>query len=333
MKRVAALVIICIFLLSSCKPASGEAVHSSEFFAMDTVMTLKAHGENAKAAISEAERAIYRLESLLSTELEDSDIRKINTDGSALVNAEVLQLVETALKISEDTDYAFDPTIYPLMCLWGFRTKEYRVPDDEEISVLLGLVGAEKINISDETVSLAADGMGLDLGGLAKGYASDAVAELLREYGVESAIISLGGNVYAVGSRPDGEKWRVVIQDPFDSGGTVGTILLEDEAAVTSGAYQRYFEQDGEIYHHIIDPQTGRPCDISLASVTVISDSGTLSDGLSTALFVMGKDKAIEYWREHGGVFDFVFVTADGEILVSAGIADEYIGDSYTVIE
>lgn len=146
--------------------------------------------------------------------------------------------------------------------------------------------------------------------------------EIFRENGVENGILSLGGNVQALGTKPDGSLWRVGLQDPADERALFATLELADKAVITSGAYERNFEQDGVVYHHIIDPRTGYPAESGLSSVTTVSDDGTLADGLSTALFIMGKEAAVEFWRSHRDDFDMVLLADDGAVTVSAGIAD-----------
>ena len=226
-----------------------------------------------------------------------------------------------------DTDGALDITIYPVVRAWGFTANdvdyEYRVLGDDEISELLALVDYRKVEISDNSVTLG-EGMMLDLGAVAKGYASDRIAGYLRQNGVTSALLNLGGNVYALGKKPNGTEWTIGVADPTN-GGYLGSMQVADMAVVTSGGYERFFTgSDGVRYHHIIDPSTGRPAESGLASVTVVGDSGARCDALSTALFVMGPDAAYDYWREHGG-FEAVFLTADGELFVTAGLEDNFI--------
>ena len=164
------------------------------------------------------------------------------------------------------------------------------------------------------------DGMELDLGAVAKGYTGDRVMERFRAAGVTSAIISLGGNVQALGTKPDGSLWQVAVQDPEGSG-YAAVLSVADKAVITSGGYERYFEEDGKIYWHIIDPATGRPAENGLESVTIAADSGVLADGLSTALFVMGANKAAEYWRTNGG-FDFILIDDGGTVTITEGLED-----------
>ena len=164
--------------------------------------------------------------------------------------------------------------------------------------------------------------MEIDFGGIAKGYTSDQLAKIFAEYGIESGLINLGGNVDAYGSKTDGTAWRVAIQSPDQDGNYIGVLEATDKAVITSGGYERYFEEDGITYHHIIDPSTGYPADSGLKSVTIICDDGTLADGLSTSLFIMGEEKASQFWQGHSDEFDFVLMKDDGSLVISEGIED-----------
>ena len=169
--------------------------------------------------------------------------------------------------------------------------------------------------------------MAIDFGGIAKGYAADRAAEILKDNGIESATISLGGNVYVLGNK-NGVPWKVAIQNPFDTNGDYyGIISAEDCSIITSGDYQRYFEKDGIKYHHIIDPSTLKPADSGLVSVTIVTENGAIGDGLSTALFVMGLDAACSYWRNHSSEFDFVIIDSAGNTYVSSGLENSFSSD------
>ena len=168
------------------------------------------------------------------------------------------------------------------------------------------------------------DGMELDLGSIAKGYAGEKAADLLRERGVTTALLNMGGNVQAVGAKTDGSPWRIGIQDPNgDHGAYLGVLQLIDQAAITSGGYERYFEQDGMTYWHIMDPHTGAPARSGLTSVTIVGDKGGLCDGLSTSLFVLGREQAMDYWRTYGG-FEAILVE-DREVWITGGLADSFV--------
>lgn len=319
----AASILICL-LMCGCSQNNMKE-YTENIFAMDTVMDLKIYSENDEA-LSEAKAEIRRIDALFDRGNENSDIYRINKNKSADISAETADVIRAALSISERTDGAFDITVAPVMDLWGFYGNEFNVPSDDELQSTLEGVGYEKIQLDNTNISIP-ENTGIDLGGIGKGYTSDRIASLLKHRGVKSAIISLGGNVHAIGKRNDGSEWTVGITDPHNKSQLVGKLKISDKAVITSGAYQRYFEQEGITYHHIIDPTTGKSADSGLASVTVITDSGMTADGLSTALFVMGLDKAIELWRSSSD-FDAVFVDDSGMIYVTEGIADVFKSDA-----
>ena len=302
---------------------------------MDTYMTVTAYGENAEVAVDAAEVEIERLDALLSTGDADSEIAKLNADGNAKLSEDAGYLVERALELYQETDGTFDIAIYPVMEAWGFPTQKYRVPSDREIQKLLKNVNSQKIKINKKTnVVTLEKNMKIDLGGIAKGYTSQRIAKIYKKDGVKSGVISLGGNVQAIGTKTDGSRWKVGVQSPDDTESMIGAYEAADEAVITSGAYERYFEKDGKTYHHIIDPATGKPSEKDLKSVTIISKNGTLSDTLSTTLFVMGKDKAISYWKEHSKEFNMILVDENNKVYISQGIKDHFSSDSdFTVIK
>ena len=177
------------------------------------------------------------------------------------------------------------------------------------------------------TVSFKKDGVQIDLGGIAKGYTSSRIMDIYREKGVTSGLVNLGGNAQVFGTKPDGSLWRVAVQSPDSEDEYLGVLEAKDKAIITSGGYERYFEKDGVTYHHIIDPATGYPAENGLISVTIVSTDGTLADGLSTSLFVMGKDKAVDYWKAHSDEFDMILLTDDEKLYVSEGIKDSFTSD------
>lgn len=315
--------LVAALMLAGCgaQTSAEEPSQSREVYAMDTVMTLEAYGQNADAALDEAVAEIERLDALWSIASSDGEIARLNAEKQITASADTLALLTRAKEISAATDGLFSTTIAPLMEAWGFTSGDYRVPDEAELSALLAHVDDEEIAIADSTVTIPADAK-VDLGGIAKGFTSARVMEIFRENGVENGILSLGGNVQTLGTKPDGSLWRVGLQDPADERALFATLELADKAVITSGAYERNFEQNGITYHHIIDPRTGYPAESGLSSVTIVSDDGTLADGLSTALFIMGKEAAVEFWRSHRDDFDMVLLADDGAVTVSAGIAD-----------
>lgn len=306
--RIALAAVLCLLLA----PAACGA-ESRVFFAMDTVMTISA-GDEAAAL---CEEYIARLEKQVSVTDPESAIYALNAHGTALMPDEARELLEFALDMCADTGGALDITLYPVAHAWGFTTGEYRVPDEEELAELLRAVDHTRLVMDGSRASLP-EGAQADLGSVAKGWAADGAAEILRELGEDSAIMDLGGCVYCVGEKPGGAPWRVGLRDPGGEG-HMGVVEVRDRAVVTSGCYERYFEEDGARYGHIFDPETGRPADSGLASVTVIGESAAVCDALSTALYVMGPDAAMEYLRGRSDV-RAVLVGDDGAIMASAGL-------------
>ena len=339
------LVVLCIlfsFVCFTCgcgvKPSVDptEEPKSREVFAMDTYMTLSAYGDNAEKALDEAETEIKRIDDMLSTGNENSEISRLNKSKKEAVSEETFSLISRAKEIGKDVDGVFDISVYPVMKAWGFADKQYRVPEKDELAELLKHVNADAIECSENgrVVSLNDTAVEIELGGIAKGYTSDRVIEIMKSHGVEHALINLGGNVKTLGKKPDGSDWRVAIVDPADGHNYIGGVAVHDKAVITSGGYQRFFEKDGKRYFHIIDLSNGFPAENGLISVTIVSDDGTLADALSTSLFIMGPDKSVEYWRSHTDEFDAVLVKDDGTVMVTEGIADEYFTEGkYEIVK
>ncbi len=316
---------ISILLLLLCLTGCSETEEKQEqqIFAFDTVMTFTAYGEHASAGIQQAIKQIYALEQQWSVTKEDSEVSRLNQGQQVQIGADTQKVLQKAGAVSRETDGAFDISIYPLVQAWGFTTGEYRVPSQEQLAGLLRRTGYWKIPEAKESLQLP-ERMEIDLGGIAKGYASEQAIQILQSVGVEHGIVSLGGNVQTLGVKPDGKPWKVAIQWP-DGQGSAGTVLVQDGAAViTSGDYQRYFEQDGIRYHHILDPKTGYPAGSELSSVTVVMKDAARADGLSTALFVMGLEKGQIFWKEHRD-FEAVWVTKRGEIFITPGLKDHFM--------
>ena len=317
---ISAMLSALLFLTGCSAESSPEPVQGT-FFAMDTVMDFTIYGESG--LIDQSESLIASLESLVSVTDANSELYAINQTGSGTLTGKASSLMEQTLEICRRTDGALDLSIYPIVRAWGFTTGSYQVPDEAEIQALLPLVDYRKIqyDAADGDVTLPV-GMKIDLGSVAKGYAGQLVAQMLREHGVQSALLNLGGNVQTVGAKPDGSPWQIGIKDPQGEDAMM-VLSVEDQAVVTSGGYERYFEQDGQTYWHIMDPSTGHPADSGLISVTIVGDEGVVCDGLSTALFVMGLEKAADLWAQSGD-FEAVFVTASGEVYITEGLRDRF---------
>ena len=304
------------FTLTACGTPKVAGV---DIFAMDTYMSLVAYGKNASAALDDAVQAINLLEAEISRTREGSDVDMLNKTGSWTGSADgtdaTADILTQSLQYSAETDGLFDVTIAPLVLLWNITGDTPYVPTQEEIDALLPLVGSEHLHLGNRNTATLDAGCAIDLGGIGKGYASDLVRLLLKSHDVKSGTVSLGGNVYVCGSKPDGKPWTVGIQDPAGDD-CAAYVSLTDAFVVTSGGYQRYFTApDGTVYQHILDPRTGAPAQSDLTSVSIVTkDSGTRADAYSTALYVMGEKDAIDFWRARGD-FDMILITADGRVL------------------
>ena len=340
LKRTA-VVAMCVILaagMTACgkkmdsvqsESVSENDKYSSDIFAMDTYMSLTAYGAKAEDAVTAAIHEIQRLDAMFSVGNTDSDVTTANMQGSATVSDETAYLVEQSLEISRKTDGAFDITIYPVMELWGFTTKNYKVPQVDELQETLKRVSYENVSLKDHELVLKNNAQ-IDFGGIAKGYTSSRVMQIFKEYGIEHGMVNLGGNVQTLGMKTDGTAWRVAIQSPQGGNQYLGILETSDQAVITSGGYERYFEENGVTYHHIIDPKTGYPSDSDLTSVTIVCADGTKADALSTSFFVMGLQKAESFYENTDLDFDVILLTKDNQIYISEGIAQNFTSD-YTV--
>ena len=327
MKRCLSFFVL-LSLLSGCSaPTVGDVGAVRQLFAMDTTMQITVYGPHQEEAASAVVAEINRLEQLLSRTREDSQIARINAhagDGTAVaISGEVAELLALAQDYTAQTGGTFDITVAPLMDAWGFTKDAYRVPAQAELDALLPLVDSQALEVDSQTgtARLRNSGMAVDLGGIAKGYAAQQCVDLLRSYDVTSALLQLGGNITALGTRYDGKPWQVAVRDPRSSEDYLCILALEDVTVSTSGGYERYFESDGVTYHHILDPETGFPAQSGLLSVTVVSAAAARDDALSTALFVMGADRALDFWRSDGD-FEAVLVREDGHVFITQGLED-----------
>lgn len=325
MRKRMAFSLSFILLLTGCTRVTEQVKPvSRDVFAMDTYMNLKVWAPDGEAVLDEAAEMISQLEKNFSVTIPDSEIAQINAAHGAPVNVSTdsAAVIGKALEIGDETDGALDISLYPVSRAWGFTTGTQRIPLQDELDALLEHVDYAKITLDGETVTVP-DGMEIDIGAVAKGYTSDKLIALFRENGAESAIVSLGGNVQALGSKPDGSDWNVAVVNPFSPQENMCVLKIADQAVITSGNYERYFEDNGTRYHHIMDRSDGYPADNGLVSVTIIGDSGLTCDALSTALFVEGTERAIEYWKGAGD-FEMILVTEDAKILYTEGISDDF---------
>ncbi|MBQ0098680.1 MAG: FAD:protein FMN transferase [Oscillospiraceae bacterium] len=334
MKKLLSAIIIVVIALSFVSCKNSDTPCTDEMYALDTLITFKVYGDEQKAqnATDKAKKEIQRLEELFSVN-KDGDVKKINeSEDFVAVSDETMFLLNTAQNVSKDTDGAFDITIYPIMKLWGFTDKNYKVPTDEKIKETLQFVDYKKVALDDKKVKCE-KGVYIDLGAIAKGYIGDKVAKIFEDENL-SAIIDLGGNIVLVGKKPDGTDYKVGITCPEAVGDYFCTVDMKYKSAVTSGAYQRFFEENGKLYHHIMNPKTGKPSQSDISSVTVFSNDTALADAYSTSIFVMGIDKSKEFLKNKKDIAVAILDSEKKKLYVSEDIAkDITLQQNYKDIE
>ncbi|MBO4396375.1 MAG: FAD:protein FMN transferase [Eubacterium sp.] len=331
---LAVILIVVTIIIVLNLTSGGQEMLAEEFFAMDTVMDITLYetdksDESLRDVMTEVRDRIYETEREFSVTDPKSDVSRINAANGewVTVSEDTWKLLQDAGFVSDDTNGAFDPTIYPIVRLWGFTTGEYRVPSKSEIEKELKKVGWGSVETNqadgEYKVRLSPDTPGgeIDLGACAKGFLSDSLSELLRAHGV-NGVLSLGGNVQTVGTKPDGSDFVVGITDPGDGTSIYKKVIARDCAVVTSGNYERYFEQDGVRYHHIMDSRTGAPADSGLASITVIGESGLYCDAYATAFFVMGEERTRDFLKTEKKDYKVIMIRNDGSSWQSDGIAE-----------
>jgi len=319
------LILVCVLNLAGCASAQQKKQTAVGFY-LDTVITLTAYVDDA-AVLTDALAECGRYERLLSRTVEGSDVWRVNHAGGKPVEVsdDTIVLLQTARQVSEFSGGAFDVTIAPVSTLWDFTSGAAVVPDTDAIAKAAALVDYTRMDVDVEgnTVTLP-EGMMIDLGGIAKGYIADEVKQYLMDRGVESAVLSFGGNIVTIGLKPDGSPWKVGIQDIDRPTGEYMLVSLSyGGSTVTSGIYERGFESDGVYYHHILDPNTGWPIQNRLASVTIFSDSSMWGDALATAAFALGPEDGMALIEEINGA-EAVFISRDRSVSATSG-ADKYL--------
>ncbi|MDS0526455.1 FAD:protein FMN transferase [Clostridium sp. SHJSY1] len=323
------LVIFMLILIISTRN-NKDTLTEKRFYVLGTIIYLKAFGKKSESAIKEAFDYLIDIDNRMSAFKDDSEISIINKNAgikAKTVSSDTFSLIEEAIKYSELSEGAFDPTIRPVVSLWGIGTKSERKPKKDEIQEKLKLVNYKDIilNKKDNSVGLKNKYQSIDLGGIAKGYATDEITKIFKKNGIKTAIIDLGGNIFVLGNKNNGTSWNVGIQDPIRGRGEhVGVLSLKDKSVVTSGNYERFFIKENEKFHHIIDPSTGYPLKSNVLSATIISDKSIDGDGLSTGVYIMGIEKARNLIESISGI-DAIFITEDKNVYITSGIKENFI--------
>ncbi|MDI3480916.1 MAG: FAD:protein transferase [Tepidanaerobacteraceae bacterium] len=318
-------IIVLTSLLISCGTTKTQNPVTKTNFMLDTIIRITAYGDNASEAIDRVFDRINDIQKKMTASGDDSEVIEINRKAGKdfqKVSPDTFYVIKKGIYYSESSRGRFDITIGPLVKLWGIGTDKARVPSPEEIKSALRHVNYKNVvvNENENSVMLSKPGMALDLGAIAKGYAADEAARILKASGIKSAVVDLGGNIYVIGRKPDDSPWKIGIQNPFEPrGNTFATVDVTDKTLVTSGVYERYFIKNGKRYHHILDTSTGYPVDNGLVSVTIISDSSIDADALSTAVFALGLKDGMKYVEKMPDV-EAAFVTGDRWIYTSSGI-------------
>ncbi len=303
----------------------GKAVTIQSIeFGMGTEIIHSVFGKHSKAALRAARHEVLRMEGLLSHFMPESEISKLNRSAGIKcerLSTDTYEVLWHAAEFSRCCRGLFDVTIGPLVNLWDYKNA-LDIPGEGKIEEVLPLVNYTDLILEshEKAAGLQKSGQSIDLGGIGKGFASDKFLEIFRKFDISSAFTNIGGNVAALGTKPDGSPWRVGIRHPRQEGRLMGAVSVTDKAVVTSGDYQRYFvDSKGKRYHHILDPATGYPSESGLISVTVVADSGMAADALSTILFVAGMKKGLEFLRSFPGA-EAIFIDMDLLVHVTPGL-------------
>lgn len=319
-KTLSAVLTASALLLTGCSGAKSSTQTDQDLtytdMLFDTVIKIQILDPADESILDGLKKLCEKYDTMFSATNTDSELYKLNhANGQPFtVSSETANLIQEGIHYSELSGGAFDLTIEPVSALWDFKADKPTVPSSDAIAQAVSHVDYTKVDIQDNTVTLEDPEAGIDLGAIAKGYIADQVKTYLKKQGIKHAIINLGGNVDVIGTKPDGSKYNIGIPKPFDeSGEAITSVQLKDQTVVTSGIYERYFKKNGKLYHHILDPRTGYPCENNLYSVSIITDSSTKADALSTTCFLLGYEKGMELIQSMDGV-EAIFITDDEKV-------------------
>lgn len=337
---LAVMMTLTLFVGCSKEKVPAEPI-SKTALVIGTVCTITLYDSDDTSIIDKAIARLSELEDILSINKTGTELDEVNNMAGispVTVSQDTLNVVKKGVEYSALSNGSLDITVGPLVKLWGIGTEAAKVPSNEEIEIAKSLINYNDVVIDEDksTIYLKNPNMIIDLGAIAKGYAADEVAKLLTENGIKSAIINLGGNIFALGKKIDGSLWKVGVQNPEKDGAeaTIGYVTVANKSIVTSGVYERYFEENGKKYHHILSPETGYPYENEILGVSIISDASIDGDSLSTTLFALGVEKGLELIESTDGV-DAIFITKDHKLHMTKGFEEIFTltNQDYTIAE
>lgn len=312
---------------NSFKNTKSNIPHSKSGYFLGTFINIKLYGDSSDKIFENVFEILKEIESKMSVNIDNSEVAIINKNAGkskVMVSPDTFYVIEKGKYYSNLSKGHFDVSIGSLVKLWGIGSDSAKVPEAAEIEKCKSMINYMDISLDNvnRTVMLKNQGMIIDLGGIAKGYAADKITQYLVSEGIQNAIINLGGNVYVLGANPDGKDWSVGIQNPFEPRGQyLGIVHIKNKSVVTSGIYERYFEKDGKRYHHILNPFSGYPVENSLVSTTIISDRSIDGDALSTTVFTLGLTEGMKLIESLDNI-DAIFITNENKVYMTSGIKD-----------
>ncbi len=327
-KIISQILILSLTLpLTACSKASDTEAISKNGFFLDTYVNITLYGSDKEDYLDECMNMLSTYESYFSNTISDSDISRINASPyqGIEVHDETAELISLGLNYSESSGGIFDITVGKLSSLWDFHAENPTLPSEDKIKEAISTIDYTCVSVDGNIVTLNSDQAMIDLGGIAKGYIADKLKEYLINEGIHEGLINLGGNVLSVGpkTKQDSSSYKIGLQKPFsEDGDVIAAVTITDESVVTSGIYQRYFEANGKIYHHLLNTSTGYPENNGLNSVTIISDQSVDGDALSTIVYLMGKDEGLKYVEATDGI-EAIFIDSENEITYSSGIGSK----------
>ncbi|MEG0250199.1 MAG: FAD:protein FMN transferase [Peptostreptococcus sp.] len=339
---VSIITLVVIAAIFAFNQYDKKGVYSTTNYYLDTVneiSVINVRKSKADKILPGADKVVLDINNAMSSHLPSSEVSKINDNAGispVKVSNDTFKVIQKSIAYSKLTNGKFDIAIGPLTSMWNIGNDKARVPEKSEIDKALPLINSDNIilNSKNTTVYLKEKGMKLDLGGIAKGYCADKVAEYLKENGVDNAIVNLGGNIYVMGKNEVKKDFVVGIQNPLQkSSDSMASVKLSNKSIVTSGIYERFLEKDGKIYHHMLDPDTGYPFDNELSSVTIFSDKSVDGDALSTSIYGLGLENGMKKVKSMDGI-DAVFITKDNKVYITDGIRKDFkiLDDKYTLV-